>query len=552
MKRIAVIGSSGGNLRSQGGDDPRGMVSEVVRQARAAGAEVAFVQIVLASASMDGISADAPAKLYALDGDGMLAASEEMPLAQANERAAALDEKLASEIASGRVDAVMLMSCDPEGVNRRALEVAAAAGVPVAGTGGTSMAKVREMGANVVAVSGTTGTTARTRAVSAMSAFAQAWGVKYAPVIGKSAASEKPAESAGLSSVLKRVSIRGVMMASMPGFIAMAVALAVSRVPGLEGLSTVFDTLVGYLPVLVAAIAAKQVSDMEEVGVVAGVVAGALSLDGGIIAGIATGVLSGVLAYYISVFCAQRNIPGTTTNIAAGGLAGLASGLVGMYAIAPVALLAGNAINGAIDAALAFSPIAAGALAGALIWFAIMGGVYHAAILPIIMLEMERSGFSFLGAIDLVCLVMVCAGIQLAYIIRPRNHGDRTSAVANIIVNLGFGTFVEAAYPFMFSSRKVFAAAIAAATFGGVLVGVFDVRCTAYVPCFVAPFLSNDKAVAVVICLVGATLAACALTLLANAGEREQAGEQTGERLAAGKDAEACGEGELAAGEVVA
>ena len=521
MKRIGVIGSSGGNLRSQGGDDPRGIIAEVEAQAAAAGIEVAFVQFVLAATSMDGIAQDAAAKLYALDGDGRLAASDEQPLSAINERAAALDAQLADQIAAGQIDALMLMSCDPAGVNRRAIEAAVTAQIPVAGTGGTSMARVREMGANVVAVSGTTGTTPRTRAVSAISAFASAWGLSYTPALGKAThgfASVAAAPS-GLRDMLRRVSIRGVMMASMPGFIAMAVSLALSHIPGLDSLSTVFDTLVGYLPVLVAAIAAKQVSGLDEVGIVAGMVAGVLSVDGGIIAGIATGVLAGLLAYYIGLFCIRLNVPGTTTNIAAGGIAGLASGLVGKFAIAPVALVIGGAINGAIDGALAFSPVAAGAIAGALIWFAIMGGVYHAAILPLIMLEMENAGFSFLGAIDLVCLVMVCAGIQLAYILRPRNHGDRTSAIANIIVNLGFGTFVEAAYPFMFSSKRVFAGTIVASTISGMLVGLFDVRCTAYVPCFVAPFLSNGKPVAVVVCVVAAILIACALTLLANAGK---------------------------------
>lgn len=536
MKRIGIIGSSGGNLRSQGGDDPRAMIAEVANQARAAGMEIGFVQFVLASASMDGIGEDAPSKLYALDGDGCLMASEEMPLSSVNERADALDARLAKLVSTGKIDALMLMSCDPVGVNRRALEAAVAAGIPVAGTGGTSMALVREMGANVVAVSGTTGTTSRTRAVSAVSAFAGAWGLSYTPSLVSSSGASQASAPSGLADMLKRVSIRGIMMASMPGFIAMAISLALSHIPGLDALSSVFDTLVGYLPVLVAAIAAKQVSGLDEVGIVAGMVAGVLSIDGGIIAGIVTGVLAGLLAYYIGLFCARRNVPGTTTNIAAGGVAGLVSGLVGMFAIAPVALVAGNIINGAIDAALAFSPVAAGALAGALIWFAIMGGVYHAAILPLIMLEMEQTGFSFLGAIDLMCLVMVCAGIQLAYIVRPRSHGDRTSAVANVFVNLGFGTFVEAAYPFMFSSRKVFAGTIVASALVGVLVGLFDVRCTAYVPCFVAPFLSNGKPVETVICVAGAIALAFAFTLVANIGA-ERASDAKGAAVEVRPDA---------------
>ena len=82
-------------------------------------------------------------------------------------------------------------------------------------------------------------------------------------------------------------------------------------------------------------------------------------------------------------------------------------------------------------------------------------------------------------------------------------------------MNLVFGTFVEAAYPFMFASKKVFAAAIAAATLSGLAVGAFNVKCTAYVPCFVAPFVSNEKIVQTILCM--------ALTLLANLTDRKKA-----------------------------
>lgn len=261
---------------------------------------------------------------------------------------------------------------------------------------------------------------------------------------------------------------------------------------------------------------------MDEVGIVAGVLAGALAVDGGIIGGMAVGILAGILVYYISNFCFKHGVPGTTTNIAAGGLAGLLAGLVGKYLLSPIALTLGNGIKQAIDAVLAFNPILAGTVAGALIWFAIIGGVYHAAILPIVLLEMEATGFSFLGAIDMVCLVIVCAGIQLAYIIKPRNAGDRPTAIANIFINLLFGTFVEAAYPFMFSNKKVFGGTILAATLAGTLVGLLNVRTTAYVPAFMAPLMSNDHLVATVIVMVCAFVMACVFTLLANVGGKQK------------------------------
>lgn len=510
MKKLAIVGSSGGNLRSQGGADPKTIVREVTTQADAAGIEVGFVQFVLTETTMDGITPDARAQLCTLGDDGELVIGEQKTLREVNEDAVACDERLASMIEAGEIDGMMLMSSDPKGANNKAILAAAAKGIPVAGTGGTSMADAKTLGVNIVAVSGTTGTTSRTRAVSAIAALSQEWGLKYKPFIGGGKGGSE-ADVGG--SVWSRVNIRGIMMASMPGFIAMALCLACSKIPGAESLEDVFNTLVGYLPIIIAAIAAKQVSGMDEVGIVAGIVAGALAMDGGIIGGIIVGILAGVLVYYISSFCFAHKVPGTTTNIAAGGLGGLIAGFVGMYAVAPLALVVGNGIKYAIDAALAFSPLLAGGVAGFAIWFAIMGGVYHAAILPIVLLEMEASGYSFLGAIDATCLAAVCAGIQLAYIIRPVNSGDRPTAIANIIINLAFGTFVEAAYPFMFSKKSVFAGTIVSATLSGLVIGFFDAKFTAYVPLVIAPFMSNDKPVQVAIALIFAIAVSCIITL---------------------------------------
>ena len=122
----------------------------------------------------------------------------------------------------------------------------------------------------------------------------------------------------------------------------------------------------------------------------------------------------------------------------------------------------------------------------------IIGGVYHAAILPIVLLEMESTGFSFLGAIDMTGLVMVSAGITLANVLFPRQKSDAAVALPGFLINLGFGTFVEASYPFMFSNKLVFGGAILASTVSGALVGLLGVKGTASVPSFMAPFLANE------------------------------------------------------------
>ena len=154
-------------------------------------------------------------------------------------------------------------------------------------------------------------------------------------------------------------------------------------------------------------------------------------------------------------------------------------------------------------------------MAGLLIWPAIIGGVYHAAILPIVLLEMETQGFSFLGAVDMTGLVMVSAGITLANIIAPRDKSEASVALPGFLVNVGFGTFVEAAYPFMFADKRIFGTALFSAMVSGALCGFFDARGTAYVPSVVAPGLSNNPSGFLISMLVAMGLA-CVLTIFFN------------------------------------
>jgi len=273
--------------------------------------------------------------------------------------------------------------------------------------------------------------------------------------------------------------------------------------------------LIKALPVVIAAIAAKQVSDMEEVSVVAGVLAGVLSMDGGIIGGMLGGIGAGLFVNLLFRKCIEWRFPTTTVNIIAGGVSGLVSGLIVYYFLAPVALQAGEWVKVLIEGAVSYSPVLAGLFAGLMIWPAIIGGVYHAAILPIVLLEMEKTGNSFLGAVDMVGLVMVSAGITLANIVAPREKSEATLATPGFLINMGFGTFVEAAYPFMFSNKIVFAGAILSSGVAGMLVGFFDVRGTAYVPSIMAPLLSNNMA-GFILAMASGLVCSFLITLAAN------------------------------------
>ncbi|QUY63826.1 hypothetical protein [Gulosibacter molinativorax] len=518
-RRIAVLGSSGGNLRSHGGDDPVKLLGDIRKQLGAAGFELAEVQFVAADTSMDGASERSKAALWALadeTGTGTITQIATGALAEINDIARERDAQLAARIAAGQVDALILVSADPSDTNNKAVLAAVEAGIPAAGTGGTSIATAQQLGLNLVSASGTTGTTSTTRAVAYVSGLARHWGVKYRPALGSAVSSsvDEPA--------WKRISIRGIMVGSIPAFITLALILAVSKIPVLSGLSEVFDLLIGALPIVVAAVAARRISGLDEVGLVAGAIAGILSQPGGILGGLVGGILAGLPAsWLIKLFLGWR-FPATTANIFTGAIAGALPGLLVFYLLAPFTNWLGESVQEVISWAVAFSPLLAGAIAGIVIWPAIIGGVYHAVILPLVLLEMSEKGHSFFGAIDMVSLVMVSFGITLANVLAPRTSGERALAGSGAAVNFFFGTFVEASYPFMFGDKRVFGVALGAAAVGGAVVGLVGAEATAYLPAVVAPFVATAPGGMVLAMLTGAGLAFVG-TLLVNLAARKKA-----------------------------
>ncbi|CFQ42923.1 putative phosphotransferase system protein [Yersinia frederiksenii] len=513
MKNVAILGSSGGNLFNLGGAYPERLLQEIYTQLHSAGLAVSAVQFIAAEESMDVAKPTTTAAVYSItaEDDDKPRISFQGKLSEVNDAVKSSDAAIAAQIRAGDIDGIIIMSADPDRSNKEAILAAIEKKIPIVGTGGTSMAIITSKGANVIATSGTTGTNSRTRAISFTASLCKHWQIKYTPVLGSGDVSAPGSDK----SLLKRINIRSIMIPALPGFIAMAIVLALSHIPGLQSLNAIFELLLKGLPVIVAVIAAKQVSELDEVSIVAGVVAGVLSVEGGLIGGILGGIGAGIMVRYLFGLCLRWQFPMTTINIVAGGLSGLSSGLVMYYLLSPLALAAGDYIKLAIEATLAFSPILAGLLAGLVIWPAILGGVYHAVILPLVLLEMEKSGVSFLGAVDMVGLVMVAAGINLANVIAPREKSEAAVAAPGLLINLGFGTFVESAYPFMFSNKVVFAGAIFSAGVGGMLLGLLNIKGVAYVPAFASPFLSNNAFYMAVVMTVTLVLT-CIITLLAN------------------------------------
>ena len=123
-KKIAFIGSSGGNLYKQGGNNLPAMMKEICGQTTAADMEVTFVQYVLASGSLDNVGPDSPATLYTWNGTEVQAVFQGT-LTEVNVEAEKVDAKLEKKIDDGEIDGVMFVSASPDGANRQAMEACA-------------------------------------------------------------------------------------------------------------------------------------------------------------------------------------------------------------------------------------------------------------------------------------------------------------------------------------------------------------------------------------------------------------------------------------------
>lgn len=182
-KKIAFIGSSGGNLYKQGGNNLPAMMKEIWQDRQRQQTWRLYLYSMYWHLVV-WIMWDRTVRQLYIHGGTEVQAVFQGTLTEVNVEAAKVDAKLAKKIDDGEIDGVMFVSASPDGANRQAMEACARTKIPMAGTGGSGVALTQNMGCNVLSVSGTTGTTNRTRAVAFTTALAKYWKIKYMPVIG--------------------------------------------------------------------------------------------------------------------------------------------------------------------------------------------------------------------------------------------------------------------------------------------------------------------------------------------------------------------------------
>lgn len=472
MKQLAVIGSSGGNLFYLGGNQPINLLEEIDQQCKRNGCQLTAVQYIGAEESLDRNRPGIQAALYTLKNNQIIAGNH-AHLERVNKEAKQSDAEIAEKIRDGQIDGLILISADPLGVNSSAVKAAIEKMIPIVGTGGTSMAWVESIGGHVVGSSGTTGTTNRTRARTLVSYLCSYWKIETKPAYSQ----------------WKNFKLTGILTAGLPAFIALAIVYAVAeRFPAHET-AQLLQLSIACIPVLLAVLSAKQISDLNEVTLIAALLAGFFANSSGVLGGIAAGLAAAVFSQYLLDICTRWKVPITTSNLIAGALSGLIPGVIIHLVFAPFLSLIQNGLVQFIEMIVSWNGLLVGAFSGLLIWVSLLKKGYHAVILPIILIEIAQRGTSFFGAIDMICLVATAAGVNAAFFVL--NRSERVAAKKGLVMNVCYGTFVESVYPY-FKNKAIFISTLASAGLSGMLAGWLNLRGVAYVPFVVAPFLSRS------------------------------------------------------------
>lgn len=483
---VALIGSSGGGTATLGHTDPQSLLKVIDRELQKIQGRRSCRGICQALfVALDGgrgfdhvDEAKETASLYHIShkeatqrGPLHCTIAKAGPLKDVNSRCKELDKELAKDISKGTIHTLICISISVE-LFSETLEAAAATGIPVTGTGGTSLSlaaskfQIRLVGN----AGGSVANTSLTRAVSYTQALASDFDTDYCPWRTNSSESD---ESGGPS-------WRSTINACLPAFWGVCIlrrvldTMSITPEPAsihsesslTETLSLLSYTLeyhaIPTVCAVVAATSASSSSTQNDLDTSSLIMASAVAATVGwnsMLCGLLAGYLVAVCQKKVLYFCIVQRVPATMTNLVATGGLGAIIALT-LSPVAPLLRSLTGFIRGKIIQSLMVSALPPGMMAfvwGCLCCYGSKVGWYHSLILPIILVEMECGSPSFFGAIDELTLVLVCAGVCLGNCVGdflfPRkdvvSKADIALSWRAVRINLFFGDFVEAAYPFM-------------------------------------------------------------------------------------------------------
>ena len=463
MKRVALIGSSGGGTATLGHTDPVAFLQVLDRQLSLIQAriEAALIVALDGGKGMDGADGRQSARLFEINHvkkEGWQPVTRGT-LEKVNAICAERQRELvAPKIRDGTIDALICVSCHV-GIFKDTLREAAWRGIPVTGSGGTSLAQMGALfGIRLVGnAGGSVATTTATKAVSYTHALAVAWRRNYEPW----SASERELSQ-------NMPSWTSVLNSCLPAFWGVCLLKRIlsfaknSTNLGAAEITDVIFTLENHtLPAVCTLLVASSLRrpdamTSESLLAMSAIVASA-GCNGSILAGLWAGFLVVTLSDRLLYACIFQNIPATMTSLVVGGGLG---GVVACVILPAAAILRRftDLLRFSLASMLYHRPLGMGVafVLGCLSCYGSKVGKYHSIHLPLILIEMERGGASFLGAVDEMSLVLVCAGICAAMIM-PLDRceptpSERFLCQRGVRINLIYGDFVEACYEFMNAS----------------------------------------------------------------------------------------------------
>eukprot|EP00900_Chrysochromulina_parva_P008925 jgi/Chrpa1/18033/Chrysochromulina_OHIO_Genome00004914-RA len=529
---VALVGSSGGStLRGTAASEH----AALSLQLEGSGCRLGWMVYVEALEPLDHARRDLEVGLFRLQ-DSKPVATVRKPLASIKALVVAADVELAQRIAAGEVAALIIVSADVNGANEASVNAAVHHGVPMLGTGGTGLGLATEKGAFVLQLSGSVSTTADSRAMATAAALARHFGTTFRPTLPASELHVLPVIDAALPVV--------VCLAVVLRVLALLPALPLGVGAAAAMVSVVAHVRASLLPLVVAAVGGARAAALGESGGIAGLVAGSIATRVGCMgcmgcmgvlgdawpggmrwlaapgpvapAALAAGYAGGLVARRVMVMAHRRGLPATASSHLVSAGAGLVGGLMGVVLAPPLSMLIAALTAVLVWPASLPTPLAAlaGGLAGAATLGGSIRGYYHGVMLPLIVAEMAEGGLSMLGALDAACLCATCAGVMCAVEAHARRqqqeeeeHGQRRRPVSTgwtaASINLLFGDYVEACYPYMerrFPIRLgTYAGAVAA---GALIVASGPSRSSAYLPLPLAVAIAEAPSAMLGACLV--------------------------------------------------
>jgi hypothetical protein len=414
-------------------------------------------------------------------------------LSEVNERVRMMEKQLSEEIEEGRIHGLICVSCHVP-ILSSTLAAASKKSIPVTGTGGTSLSvasatfpKLRLVGN----AGGSVATTTLTKAISFSQAFANDFGGSYTP------------KRKWFQSNKNGPSWRSVLNSCLPAFWVVALAkkffIQYQDVPFLAPfLESMLDFSEFWaLPVTCSVVMATSAAQQLSPNTIMAAILASASSRKSIISGLFSGWLVSNLEEWMLYQCIMYwNAPATMTNLLKTGLVGILTAIIispmTQYTVELAELVRNHLIPWILEPSTGMEWFRRTLLFafGTIFCYGSKVGWYHSIFLPLILLEMEHGGASFLGAVDQLTLVLVSAGICFAKWIL-RSGEDVALVKRGLRTNLLCGDFIEVAYPFMEESQLI--------NVGGYLASGLSVsmlsgssKSSAYLPLPLALWLADD------------------------------------------------------------